>query len=68
MGTPPALRIKFLASCRDPRPDKATQVYGTDHETDIDSTDFEFVRDLRRRGMAEFLSGSDADIAEPPAA
>jgi len=48
-------RLRFLAQGYDVRPGKETTVYGAGHETDFDSTDYEYVIELRKRGYVEII-------------
>lgn len=48
-------RVMFLATAYDPRPGKETTVYGPGHETDIDPDDYEYVIELRKRGMVAII-------------
>ena len=48
-------RLRFLAAAYDPRPGKEGTVYGPGHETDFDETDYEYVIQLRNRGLAEII-------------
>jgi len=57
-------RCRFLAAAYDPRPGKEGTVYGPGHETDFDETDYEYVLQLRVRGIAEIIDPTGL----PPAA
>jgi len=64
-------RCRFLAPAYDPRPGKEGTVYGPGHETDFDSTDYEYMMALRVRGIAEIIdatglpTGAETQNAEP---
>ena len=51
-------RVMFLASAYDPRPGHEGVVYGTGHETDIDADDYEYVIELRKRGMVAIIDAT----------
>lgn len=51
-------RVRFLAAAYDPRPGKEGTVYGPGHETDFDATDYEYVLQLRIRGLAEITDST----------
>ena len=65
-------RVRFLAAAYDPRPGKEGTVYGPGHETDFNETDYEYVLELRQRGIAEITDstglpdGVTAETAKEP--
>ena len=59
-------RLKFLAAAYDPRPGKEGTVYGPGHETDFDEDDYEYVRALKARGMAEVIDATGLGDPPPP--
>jgi hypothetical protein len=59
-------RVMFLATAYDPRPGKETTVYGPGHETDIDPDDYEYVIELRKRGMVAIIDPTGLPGYEVP--
>ena len=65
-------RMRFLAIAYDPRPGHEGVVYGPGHETDFDSTDYEYMIQLRNRGYAEITdttglpAGATEETAREP--
>jgi hypothetical protein len=59
-------RLRFLAAAYDPRPGKEGTVYGPGHETDFDSTDYEYALQLRNRGLAEIIDPTGLPAAPSP--
>ena len=59
-------RVRFLAFAYDPRPGKEGTVYGPGHETDFDSTDYDYVLQLRIRGIAEITDATGLPVPPPP--
>ena len=51
-------RARFLAAAYDPRPGKEGTVYGPGHETDFDADDYEYMIQLRNRGVAEIIDAT----------
>ena len=59
-------RVMFLATAYDPRPGHEGVVYGPGHETDIDSDDYEYVIELRKRGMVAIIDPTGLPGYEVP--
>ncbi len=51
-------RLRFLAAAVDLRPGKEGTVYGPQHETDFNETDYEYAIELRREGKAEIIDAT----------
>lgn len=61
-------RVAFLAVAYDPRPGHEGVVYGPGHETDIDPDDYDYVIELRKRGMVAIIDATglpEGDAALP---
>lgn len=59
-------RVRFLAASADQRAGKEGVVYGAGHETDIDPDDYDYVIDLRKRGMVEIIDSTGLPDPAPP--
>lgn len=59
-------KLRFLGVAYDPRPGKEGTVYGPGHETDFDETDYEYVVQLRLRGLAEIIDRTGLPDPLPP--
>lgn len=59
-------KVRFLAQSVDPREDHAGVVYGAGHETDIVEADYEYVIELRKRGMVEIIDPTGLPDPTPP--
>ena len=59
-------RLRFLAAAADPRPGQEGIVYGPQHETDFDSTDYEYVKSLLLDGKAEVIDATGLPLLLPP--
>jgi len=59
-------RLRFLAAAADPRPGQEGVVYGPQHETDFDDTDYEFVKLLLLDGKAEVIDATGLPLLLPP--
>ena len=57
-------RVMFLAAAYDPRPGHEGVVYGPGHETDIDADDYEYVIELRKRGMVAIIDATGLPTGE----
>jgi hypothetical protein len=56
--------VMFLAAAYDPRPGKEGTVYGPGHITTFDETDYDYVIELRKRGMAAIIDPTG--LPDPP--
>lgn len=59
-------RLRFLAVAADPRPGQEGIVYGPQHETDFDETDYEYVKALLLDGKAEVIDATGLPTILPP--
>jgi len=60
-------RLRFLAAAADPRPGQEGVVYGPLHETDFQTEDYDFVKDLLLSGKAEIIDNTPpAEVFKAP--
>jgi hypothetical protein len=60
-------RLRFLAAAADPRPGQEGIVYGPQHETDFDETDYDYIKSLLLEGKAEIIDSTPpAEVLKAP--